>query len=116
MKAHLNNFRQSPRKMRLVVDAVKGKSVEQARAILSLMPKAATTPLLKLLESAVANAKENAKVSEVSSLRIADLYVNEGATLKRFMPRAHGSGARIRKRTSQVTLVLQDGKTAPKNS
>ena len=72
MRAVLNNYRQSPRKMRLVADAIKGKTVPEARTLLSLMPKAATRPLLKLLESAVANAKENQKTAETGGLRIAD--------------------------------------------
>lgn len=108
MKAILNNYRQSPRKMRLVVDAVKGKTVAEARAILSLLPKVATKPILKLLESAASNAKENSKIADASNLRVTDLFVNEGVTLRRFMPRAHGSGARIRKRTSHVTLILSE--------
>lgn len=108
MRAILNNYRQSPRKMRLVVDAVKGKTVAQARTVLSFMPKVATRPLLKLLESAVANAKENQKASETDSLRIADMRVDGGVVLKRSMPRAHGSAYQILKRTSKVTLVLED--------
>lgn len=111
MRAILNNYRQSPRKMRLVADAVKGKTVAEARAVLSMLPKAATTPLLKLLESAVSNAKENAKATAVEGLRITDLHVDGGATLKRFMPRARGSGYRIRKRTSKVTLILSEQKS-----
>jgi len=106
MKAILKNYRQSPRKMRLVADAVRGKSVPEARSILAFLPKAATAPILKLLESATANAKENGKVDDVAILRVEKVFVDEGVTLKRFMPRARGSGARIRKRTSKVTLVL----------
>lgn len=108
MKAILNNYRQSPRKMRLVADAVKGKTVREARAVLSFMPKVATRPILKLLESAAANAKENQKVSEADSLRIKDLRVDGGVVLKRSMPRAHGSAYQILKRTSKVTLVLSE--------
>jgi large subunit ribosomal protein L22 len=108
MKAILNNYRQSPRKMRLVADAVKGKTVREARTLLSLMPKAATRPLLKLLESAVANAKENQKAVETEELRIADFRVDGGKVLKRSMPRARGSAYQILKRTSKVTLVLED--------
>ena len=108
MRAILNNFRQSPRKMRLVTDAVKGKSVAEARTILAFLPKVATTPIAKLLESAVANAKENAKVTDVEKLRIADLFVDGRVTLKRMMPRAHGSAYQILKRTSKVTLVLKE--------
>ena len=106
MKAILNNYRQSPRKMRLVVDAVKGKTVAQAQVLLSLMPKLATIPLRKLLASAVANAKENQKVVDPKALVIKDFRVDPGIVLKRSMPRAHGSAYQILKRTSKVTLVL----------
>ncbi len=106
MRAILNNYRQSPRKMRLVVSAVKGKTVAQAEAMLALMPKIATVPLRKLLESAVANAKENQKITDTSTLIIKDFRVDGGAVLKRSMPRAHGSAYQILKRTSKVTLVL----------
>lgn len=108
MRAILNNYRQSPRKMRLVADAVKGKTIEEARGLFSLLPKAATVPLRKLLESAVANAKENQKVNDARPLRIKELRVDTGTVLKRFMPRARGSAYRIRKRTSKVILILED--------
>lgn len=98
----------SPRKVRLVVDAVRGKSVADARAILSFMPKAAATPLLKLLESAVKNAANINSASDASLLTIADFHVDGGQTLKRIMPRAHGSAYQILKRTSKVTLVLAE--------
>jgi len=112
MRATLNNYRQSPRKMRLVIDAVKGKSVTQAEALLGLMPKIATVPLQKLLRSAVANAKENQKVTDTDSLIIKDFRVDSGTVLKRSMPRARGSANRILKRTSKVTLVLgEQGKS-----
>jgi len=97
--------------MRLVADAVRGKSVSEARSILAFLPKVATTPILKLLESATSNAKENGKVDDVASLRIVTIFVDEGVTLKRFMPRARGSGARIRKRSSKVTLILREPTT-----
>ena len=108
MKAILNNYRQSPRKMRLVVDAVKGKTVREAQTLLSLMPKIATVPLRKLLESAISNAKENQKVSDTGSLIIKDFRVDPGVVLKRSMPRAHGSAYQILKRTSKITLVLAE--------
>ncbi|TSC55856.1 MAG: large subunit ribosomal protein L22 [Parcubacteria group bacterium Greene0416_79] len=108
MRAVLKNFRQSPRKMRLVADAVKGRTVGDARALLSALPKAAARPLAKLLESAVGNAKENQKAVETDSLRVTELRVDGGPVLKRFMPRARGSGYRIRKRTSTITLVLSE--------
>ena len=113
MRAILNNYRQSPRKMRLVANAVKGKSVVEAQAILSFMPKAATVPLKKLLDSAVANAKENQKVTDAGTLVIKDFRVDPGAVLKRSMPRAHGSAYQILKRTSKVTLVLGEQAKSP---
>lgn len=97
--------------MRLVTDAVKGKTVAEARAVLSLMPKIATVPLRKLLESAVANAKENQKVSDADALVIKDFRVDPGVVLKRSMPRAHGSAYQILKRTSKVTLILREPTT-----
>src|SRR3989344_1625591 len=108
MRAILNNYRQSPRKMRLVADAVKGKTVKDARALLSFLPKLAARPILKLLESASANAKENAHTIDTDALHIKDLRVDGGAGLKRSMPRARGSAYQILKRTSKVTLVLED--------
>ena len=108
MKAILNNYRQSPRKMRLVVDAVRGKTVAQAQAMLALMPKVATVPLRKLLASAIANAKENQKVTDAGALIIKDFRVDGGIVLKRSMPRAHGSAYQILKRTSKVTLILSE--------
>ncbi len=108
MKAILNNYRQSPRKMRLVVDAVRGKRVPQAQVMLSLMPKIATVPLRKLLASAIANAKENHKITDLGTLVIKDFRVDPGVVLKRSMPRAHGSAYQILKRTSKVTLVLEE--------
>ena len=108
MRASLNNYRQSPRKMRLVVDAIKGKTVKEARIGLMFLPKAATKPLVKLLNSAVANAKENQKVADGEALRVADFRVDSGAVLKRSMPRARGSAYQILKRTSKVTLVLSE--------
>ena len=108
MRAILNNYRMSPRKMRLVTNAVKGKTVAEARAVLSLLPKIATVPLRKLLKSAVANAKENKKVTDTNELIIKDFRVDQGIVLKRSMPRAHGSAYQILKRTSKVTLVLSE--------
>ena len=108
MKAILNNYRQSPRKMRLVANAVKGKTVREAEAVLGLMPKIATVPLQKLLQSAVSNAKENQKVSDTGALVITDFRVDAGIVLKRSMPRAHGSAYQILKRTSKVTLILSE--------
>lgn len=104
MKARLTNYRQSPRKVRLVTDAVRGKGVVEALAILAHMPKRAAAPVEKLIASAVANAK-NAGLS-VETLRVAAVSVDKGIVMKRFMPRARGRGAQILKRTSHVTLTL----------
>jgi large subunit ribosomal protein L22 len=107
MKAILKNYRQSPRKVRMVADLIRGKTAAEAFGILGAVAKGATTPLKKLLESAVANAR-GAQVSAPETLRITDIHVDGGAVLKRFMPRARGSAAPIRKRTSTVTLVLSE--------
>lgn len=100
----------SPRKVRLAVNAVRGKSVAEARAILSFMPKAAATPLLKLLESAVKNAVNMGNASDTATLVVSDFHVDGGKTMKRQMPRAHGSAYQILKRTSKVSLILSEKK------
>ncbi|MCL2671467.1 MAG: 50S ribosomal protein L22 [Clostridiales bacterium] len=95
----------SPRKVKLVCDLIRGKSVEEARAILIYTPKAATEPVLKLLNSAVANAENNLDL-RADSLYVAEIAANQGPTLKRFMPRARGSASQILKRTSHISIVL----------
>lgn len=110
MKAALNNYRQSPRKVRLVADLMRGKSTTDALKVLTFTTKRSTTPLKKLLESAVANAKNAGAATE--NLFVKEIQVNAGVTLKRIMPRAMGSASRINKRTSHVTIVL--GEKAPK--
>ncbi len=114
MKARLTNYRQSPRKVRLVADAVRGKSVTEALAVLAHMPKRAAVPMQKLLLSAVANAK-NAGLS-VDTLRVAKMSVDKGIVFKRLMPRARGRGAQILKRTSHVTLTLDQGAVSKKKT
>jgi len=111
IKASLNDYRQSPRKVRLVTDLVKGKNVNAALAALEFSTKDASNPISKLLLSAMANAK-NLGV-EVDTLFIKDIQVNAGTVLKRRMPRARGSAFPITKRTSHVSLVL-DTKAEPK--
>jgi large subunit ribosomal protein L22 len=101
MKASLKNYRQSPRKVRLVAKSVKGKSAAQALVILDFMPKRAAEPLRKLIESAVANAKMPG-----TDLVIQSIEVNKGVTLKRSRPRARGSAFPINKRTSHVLVTL----------
>ena len=102
----------SPRKVRLVVDAVRGMAVEPALAQLTFMPRAAARPVKKLLESAIANAEHNFRLDR-SGLFIKSALVNQGPTLKRWRPRAMGSAAPILKRTCHITLVL-DTKTGAK--
>jgi large subunit ribosomal protein L22 len=106
MKASLTNYRQSPRKVRLVSDLIKGKSVVKAQTELRNLPKRASLPLLKLLDSAIANAKIQGVATE--GLMIANITVNKGLVMKRSMPRARGSASRINKRTSHVLLTLKE--------
>lgn len=105
IKASLNDYRQSPRKVRLVVDALRGKKVTQALSMLDFMVKDASGPIKKLLESAVANAKTNFSL-DADGLMITEMQVNPGVTMKRSMPRARGSAFPIKKRTSHITLTL----------
>jgi len=106
MKAFLKNYRQSPRKVRLVGDLIKSKRVADAILILDTLPKRASGPVLVLLNSAVANAKQAGLKEE--NLFVENVTVNKGVVLKRSMPRARGSASRINKRTSHVMLTLID--------
>ncbi len=108
MKAVLRNYRQSPRKVRLIADLVRGKEVVRAIPILNAVSKRAALPVRKLIDSAVANAKGQGVAA--TDLTIKEIRVDEGPTLKRIMPRARGSAAPIRKRTSHVSVVLGEGK------
>lgn len=105
--AALNTYRQSPRKVRLVSDLVKGKSVPDAIRLLSVTTKEAALPLKKLILSAVKNAKQLSDVDE-SNLFIKDFRVDAGIVMKRSMPRARGSAFPILKRTSKIKLVLAE--------
>ncbi|MDO8424181.1 MAG: 50S ribosomal protein L22 [bacterium] len=107
-KAHLKSYRQSPRKVRLVAAAVRGKSAEQALGILSLIPNRAALPLQKLVASALANGKNLGMNAE--TLVIKEMRVDEGATLYRRRSRSKGMANPIRKRTSHVTIVLGESK------
>jgi large subunit ribosomal protein L22 len=106
--AQLNNYRQSPRKVRVVANAVKGKSVKEAKNRLDFITKKATGPLHKLLNSAIANAK-NLGVS-ADNLWIKSLTVNAGKILYRRRPVSHGSAHTIHKRTSHIKLILTEKK------
>jgi large subunit ribosomal protein L22 len=108
MKASATHIRISPRKVRMVVDTVRGKSVSQALSILGFTRKKAALPVQKLLKSAVANAVENGGINDVETLVIDRIMVDEGPTLKRYMPRARGRATPIRKRTSHIRIILRD--------
>ena len=95
----------SPRKTRLVVDLVRGLSIADARAQLQFSKKAAAKPVLKVLNSAVANA-ENNHSQDTSAFFVTTAFVDEGPTIKRYRPRAHGRSAPIRKRMSHITIVV----------
>ncbi|MDO4565047.1 MAG: 50S ribosomal protein L22 [Clostridia bacterium] len=98
-------IRISSRKVKIVIDVIRGKSVNEAAAILSYTPKAASEPVLKVLNSAIANAENNLNMNR-DELYVAEVYANQGPTLKRYRPRARGSASPIRKRTSHITIVL----------
>ncbi len=102
-------IRISSRKVKAVIDLIRGKSVKEAEAILQYTPKSATEPVAKLLKSAVANAENNLEMNR-EELYVAEIYANQGPTLKRFRPRAHGRASSIRKRTSHITIVLDQAK------
>lgn len=106
MKAFLKNYRQSPRKVRLVATLIKGKNVDLALAELDFLAKRAGLPIKKLLLSAVANAKQGG--IERENLFIKELRVDKGIVMKRMMPAAMGSGHKINKRTSHLSLVLAE--------
>lgn len=103
--AKLNYLKIAPRKMRLIASAIRGLSVSEAEAQLLLSPKRASMPLVKLLHSAVSNAKNNQKLN-TDRLFIKEIRVDQGPTLKRFMPRAMGRATPIQKKSSHITLVL----------
>jgi len=105
VRAQAKYVRTSARKARLVCDHIRGKSVQEARAILAHTPRAVARDWSKLLESAVANAEHNHELLG-DDLRIASVTADEGPTLKRFRPRAMGRATRIRKRTSHLTILL----------
>jgi large subunit ribosomal protein L22 len=106
-RAELRNIRITARKARLVVDLVRGKPVSTALDTLKLTKKKCAPLLSKLISSAMANAKDQATV-DVDRLYVAEAYVNEGTTLKRFIPRAQGRATPIRKRSSHIIVKLQE--------
>ena len=104
-EAKLNHLRISPRKVRLVTNLIKGLSVKQAEIQLKFLTKRSAIPVLKLLNSAVANAKDNGNSSK-DNLFVINTKVDVGPTLKRWRPRAMGRASAIMKRTSHITLTL----------
>lgn len=104
MKAYLDSYNQPPRKVRLVTELVKGKSVAQALAALSFLPKRAAQPIAKLIASAAANAKTQGQDPE--KLKVANITVDSAGMLVKYMPRAMGRAAPVRRRKSKVTVTL----------
>lgn len=98
-------IRISPRKVQVVIDLIRGKSVNEALAILAYTPKSASPVVEKLLDSAIANAENNLQLDR-GSLYVAEVYANQGPTLKRFWARSHGRADVILKRSSHITIVL----------
>ncbi|MBI5913680.1 50S ribosomal protein L22 [Candidatus Azambacteria bacterium] len=109
VKAHLRNIRISPRKVRIVAALVRGRNVGDAKTQLTFLMRKAALPIIKLIDSAVANATHNFKL-DPKDLYISEIFVNEGQTLKRGMPRARGSSYTIRKRMSHISLTLSEKK------
>lgn len=106
-KAHARSIRISARKVKLVIDLIRGKQVGEAIAILRHTPKSASPVVEKLLNSAIANAEHNYSM-DVNSLYVSEVFVNQGPTMKRFRPRAMGRASRINKRTSHISLVVSE--------
>ena len=103
-------IRISPRKVRIVLNLIRGKQVDEALAILQFTPKAASPEVFKVLTSAVANAENNPPYLNRDNLFVAETFADQGPTLKRFRPRAKGSAAPILKRSSHITVILDEKK------
>lgn len=101
--------RVSPRKVQIVIDLIRGKKVDDALAILMYTPKSASPVVEKLLNSAIANAENNLEMDR-QSLYVAEVYANQGPTLKRYWARSHGRADMIKKHTSHITIVLDQMK------
>lgn len=105
-KAVARYIRMAPRKVRLVVDLIRGKEVGEALAILRHTPRAASPVVEKVLKSAIANAEHNNEL-DINKLVVSEVFVDQGPTLKRFRPRAMGRASRVHKRTSHITVVVK---------
>ncbi len=112
--AYLKNYRQSPRKVRLVADVVRGKKIKDAQVVLDFMPKRAALPLKKLLDSAIANAKINGE--SLDTLVVKEISVQKGTVAHRWMPKWRGMAHAIKKRSSHVKIVLGEGKPSRKQA
>ena len=106
-RATLKFARISARKVKIVADLIRGKDVDEAISIVKFTPKASSEVIEKLLKSAIANAENNHEMKH-ENLYVAEIYANQGPTLKRIRPAAKGSAVRIRKRTSHITIVLKE--------
>ena len=106
-EATLKYARISSRKVKIVADLIRGKDINEALAIVKYTPKASSEIIEKLLKSAIANAENNHNMAH-EKLYVAEIYANQGPTLKRIRPAAKGSAVRIRKRTSHITIVLKE--------
>ena len=107
VSATTKRLRISPQKVRLIVDQVRGKAVGEALDILSFSPQKAAGMVRKVVESAIANA-ENNEGADIDELKISQVFVNAGLTMKRIKPRAKGRADRILKRTSHITVTVTD--------
>ncbi len=106
-RAHAKHVRQSPYKVRRVLDLVRGLPVDEARVVLDFTNRKAAPTIKKVLDSAIANAEHNFAL-DADELFVAEAYADEGPTLKRWRPRARGRATKIRKRTSHITIVVAD--------
>src|SRR3954468_16231106 len=104
MKAQLTNYHQSPRKVRLVADLIRGKSIAQAKAALMFLPKKSSPAIEKLLDSAVSNARQTGQSAD--NLFVKTIQVNKGVAMRRFMPKARGRASRYQKTMSIISLEL----------
>ena len=107
VRSQAKHIRQSPYKVRRVLDLVRGLPVEEARHVLAFTERRAADPVTKVLNSAVANAEHNFAI-DAGELVVAEAFADEGPTLKRWRPRARGRATRIRKRTCHITIVVSE--------
>jgi len=106
-RAQAKHIRQSPYKVRRVLDLVRGLPVDEARVVLEFTDRKAAGTIIKVLDSAVANAEHNFAL-DAEELYVAEAYADEGPTLKRWRPRARGRATKIRKRTSHITIIVAE--------